>query len=95
MIKFNRNTGKLELVSVTPRATGIYEQYNRKTRRAVVFPPHNMRLHGKVASLEADLRLVGVTVPKHRYNSKQLSGYYSRLLNKAEAVARDVEETIG
>ena len=95
MIKFNRNTGKLELVSVTPRATGIYEQYNRKTRRAMVFPPHNMKLHNKVVSLETDLKLVGVTLEKQRLNGKQLSGYYSQLLSKAEAVARDVEETIG
>jgi len=95
MLKFNRNTGKLELVSVTPRTTGIYEQLNRKTRRAMVFPPHNMRLHSKVASLETDLRLVGVPTPKHRYNSKQLSGYYSQLLSKADAVANEVGETLG
>jgi len=94
MIKFNQSTGKLELVSVTPRATGIYEQLNRKTRRAMVFPPHNMKLRNKVASLETDLRLVRVPIPKHRFNSKQLSGYYSQLLSKAEAVARDVENTL-
>jgi len=95
MIKFNQSTGKLELVSVTPRATGIYEQLNRKTRRAMVFPPHNMKLRNKVLSLETDLRLVGVPIGKHRYNSKQLSGYYSQLLSKADAVANEVGETLG
>lgn len=94
MIKFDRNTEKLELVSVTPRATGIYSQYNRKTRRAMVFPPHNMKLHNKVSSLETDLRLVGVTIGKHRFNGKQLSGYYSQLLRKAEAVADEVGDVL-
>ena len=60
----------------------------------MVFPPHNMKLRTKVSSLETDLRLVGVPIPKHRYNSKQLSGYYSQLLKKAEAVANEVEETM-